>query len=360
MKDHSPKQLLTRSSKSLFVKIASGWCDACGAIGPFTYAPIINETLARQWQLSTEQREAMSARESMYCAFCGCSYRLRLLARAINQFTQNDTSVSLLQHIKNGHYDKLSIAEINSCGVLHEILKDIPRLQYSEYGSKSKKVPDEDIEELSYSDSSFDLVLTSDTLEHVPNVLTALKETRRVLKPGGAHIMTVPLINGRSSKRRTHMESGKVVNDEEGSYHGSGEPDYLVWTEFGDDFIDIAKESGFEANYLFSNMLAINDLTGVVLAVNPGKGKDIHIPEYDTQEPLFNLDWQVSRVEGLTRKLELTQNHINNLETIILSAKDERSKLVSIINEKDAKLARITSNPAYRLAVKAKRIIPKL
>ena len=39
----------------------------------------------------------------------------------------------------------------------------------------------------------FDLVLTSETLEHVPDPRLALRETLRVLRPGGRHVFTVPL-----------------------------------------------------------------------------------------------------------------------------------------------------------------------
>jgi len=37
----------------------------------------------------------------------------------------------------------------------------------------------EDICRLTYADASFDLVLSSDTLEHVPDFRAALRETRR-------------------------------------------------------------------------------------------------------------------------------------------------------------------------------------
>jgi SAM-dependent methyltransferase len=47
-------------------------------------------------------------------------------------------------------------------------------------------------DDLPFADDSFDLVALLDTVEHVPNELGVLGECRRVLKPGGKLIVTVP------------------------------------------------------------------------------------------------------------------------------------------------------------------------
>ena len=68
---------------------------------------------------------------------------------------------------------------------MHPYLAEAPGLVHVEY-------PQEDIQALSWDDGTFDLVLTSETLEHVPDPRLALRETRRVLRPGGRHVFTVP------------------------------------------------------------------------------------------------------------------------------------------------------------------------
>lgn len=50
----------------------------------------------------------------------------------------------------------------------------------------------EDITRLSYRGESLDLIVSSDVLEHVPDVASAFRECARVLRPGGAHVFTVP------------------------------------------------------------------------------------------------------------------------------------------------------------------------
>jgi ubiquinone/menaquinone biosynthesis C-methylase UbiE len=49
-----------------------------------------------------------------------------------------------------------------------------------------------DIESLQYADASFDAVLGMGVLEYLPSYAQALRETARVLKPGGIAVFTVP------------------------------------------------------------------------------------------------------------------------------------------------------------------------
>jgi SAM-dependent methyltransferase len=48
------------------------------------------------------------------------------------------------------------------------------------------------IEQMPFSDASFDLVLATDVIEHVDDDLCALREIHRVLRPGGHTVITVP------------------------------------------------------------------------------------------------------------------------------------------------------------------------
>ncbi len=51
------------------------------------------------------------------------------------------------------------------------------------------------IEELPFDDASFDLVLALDVIEHVRHDSRALEELHRVLRPGGALLVTVPALD---------------------------------------------------------------------------------------------------------------------------------------------------------------------
>ena len=145
-------------------------------------------------------------------------------------------------------FRRWKVAEINSAGGLHPFLFWLPNLAYSEYGSSHRSVRSEDLTCLSYVDGQFDLVITSETLEHVPDIEAALREIRRVLRPGGFHIFTVPYVNGRNTRTRANIVDGVVRHAMTPSFHGASgveQPDMLVFHEFGDDFSDFCRNVGF-------------------------------------------------------------------------------------------------------------------
>lgn len=61
-------------------------------------------------------------------------------------------------------------------------------------GFQSSKivVKNEDIQKLSFSENSFDLVISMETIEHVAESKKAIQELFRVLRPGGYLILTCP------------------------------------------------------------------------------------------------------------------------------------------------------------------------
>ncbi len=73
---------------------------------------------------------------------------------------------------------------------LEESVNNKARVLLAKY--KNAKVQQEDVEKLSFADGTFDLVLCCEVLEHVPHPEKALSELRRVLRPGGVLIASVP------------------------------------------------------------------------------------------------------------------------------------------------------------------------
>jgi SAM-dependent methyltransferase len=209
--------------------------------------------LGEEWGLSPELYHAFDEREGRVCARCGSSLRARQLAAAIVDRLNGRLGTahgSLSALCGSREAAGLDVAEINSAGSLHQFLARLPRLRFSEYGSADPAVPSEDLMALSYADGSFDLVVTSEVIEHVPDYEQALREIRRVLRPDGWHIFTVPLLWDRPTRRRATLgEDGKVRHALPPSYHGKpaeGRDDFLVFFEFGSDFPAAVEAAGFE------------------------------------------------------------------------------------------------------------------
>jgi SAM-dependent methyltransferase len=205
------------------------------------------------WEIPPRWVRYFDIREGTKCEKCNASLRARQLARAVIHAGYKlcrAAADDLAQLTVHAGFSRLHLAEINSAGGLHRHLRKLPELRYSEYGSSRPHVPSEDLMALSYPSASFDLVITSETLEHVPDLPAALAEIRRVLRPNGYHVFTVPVVWDRpSSRTRARLEAGRVVHDLPPSYHGMpGEvsPDQLVFHEFGGDFPHLCANAGFE------------------------------------------------------------------------------------------------------------------
>lgn len=121
-------------------------------------------------------------------------------------------------------------------------------------------IRNENLENLTFNDETFDLVITSDVMEHIYEPEKAFKEIHRTLKPGGAHIFSVPLIN---KHKKTQRWANKGKNDEpeflfEPEWHGNpidkkGSPVTMHW---GFDIVDfIAKHTGAACEIVYIDNL---------------------------------------------------------------------------------------------------------
>jgi len=93
----------------------------------------------------------------------------------------------------------------------------------------------EDLMAQTFEDGSFDLVITSDVFEHLPDVAPAVREIMRTLKPGGAHIFTVPWYRWKKTLIRAVVKHGVLQYLEKPDYHGNpiDSSGSLVFTEWG-------------------------------------------------------------------------------------------------------------------------------
>jgi hypothetical protein len=213
--------------------VLSGACPVCGTHGRFTGF-------------------TDNPRESGRCSNCQSFNRQRQMAYLIRQQCglPNDGS----WHFPPG----FAIYNTETTGALHLQLAGLPGYVCSEYfgdqytsGEMVEGRLHEDLQALSFANDSFDLVMSSDVMEHMPEPYIAHAEIFRVLKPGGRHIFTVPYSPALAEDQvRAKIVDGEIVYLEEKAFHGDPvRPDegVLVWTIFGLNMLDRLRALGFEA-----------------------------------------------------------------------------------------------------------------
>ena len=183
---------------------------------------------------------------------CGGSRRNSDLAKIIiDTFSSNkDISLSNAEpYLKN-----LKIFEAQASGPVHNKLKKLPNYICSEYlddippGHTNKDgILCENLQDLSFPDETFDLIISQDVLEHVECPDKAFSEIFRVLKHGGYHIFTIPYHEGNLTLRRIVVEKGERIDKNHQIYHGDPirKEGALVFTDFGYDMNNMIENLGF-------------------------------------------------------------------------------------------------------------------
>jgi len=204
-------------------------CYVCGGL-EFGYVEVLWDDLVREWQLSRHEADYINRQQGLYCKSCGNNLRSIALARAI--LYSYGFKGFLTQFVESEAAKRLRTLEINEAGTLTPLLSRLPLHRVAKY-------PSYDMTKLAFDTAAFDLVVHSDTLEHVKYPLAGLSECRRVLSEEGRCIFTVPIVVDRFTRSRDGLPE---------SHHGSpseSADDYLVHTEFGADVWKYAVLSGF-------------------------------------------------------------------------------------------------------------------
>ena len=208
-----------------------GFCHVCGG-RKFEHTAILWPELVSSWGLSQEEAGYIDVQQGTHCVGCGSNVRSIALALAILRWRQ--AAGRLVDFVAAAEQTSLRVLELNEAGTLHPVLRQLPLHRLASY-------PDVDMTRLPFADSSFDLVVHSDTLEHVPDPDQGLRECRRVLAGPGALAFTVPTILGRLTRSRAGLPP---------SYHGAAhadDPTMVVHTEFGADLWVAVLAAGFSS-----------------------------------------------------------------------------------------------------------------
>lgn len=224
---------LGREAKGTYL----GYCTVCRQHSHFTY----------DWSFSNGRE--INWREHLVCKTCGLNNRLRLMWTEVFSAPQRCAADIYLTE----HLTPLASKLKRECRklVTSEFLgADVPRGKVNKQGIRN-----EDITCLTFADSSFDLVLSFDVLEHVPEYRRALLEVYRVLRRDGLLVLSVPfaLISQSNIVRARVLRSGQVEHLLPPEFHGDPvdpEKGVLCFYHFGWELLDDIRSFGFRDVWL--------------------------------------------------------------------------------------------------------------
>jgi SAM-dependent methyltransferase len=174
-------------------------------------------------------------RDFYKCAKCYSIPRQRAIVSVLNQFFPEWKDYKIHESSPAG---SSSTFIQKNCPeyIPTQLFQDIP------LGASFQGVQCENLEKMTFDDNFFDLMITQDVFEHVMNPADAFREIERILKPGGAHVFTMPWYPNleKTVQRARQLNNGKIEYLEEPFYHGNpvDSKGSLVTFDWGVDFVD--------------------------------------------------------------------------------------------------------------------------
>jgi SAM-dependent methyltransferase len=200
-------------------------------------------------------------RETLQCVHCGATMRHRTLVAGLLRVLRERTGRPLAsaRDIDAAALAGLEILDADAFSPLSRLLRGLPGYRVSSYrpdlppgaeiGPGCFNV---DLQRIAFPPASFDIVLTSDVMEHVRDLDAAHREIARVLKDGGRYVFTVPYDDAMARHRVLVDTSGpEDVFLVPPQYHGdplSG--GVLAYRVFGREIVEDLAQVGLRAEFV--------------------------------------------------------------------------------------------------------------
>jgi GT2 family glycosyltransferase len=208
-------------------------------------------------------------RESLLCEVCGASCRNRSLAWGLLNLVGNGTvrSISDLALMKSGPriFDTDCFSPVFTFLSKADFYMSSMYVPDRPFGELIKpKILNVDLQSMTFSNASYDVIITSDVMEHVRRDEAAHREIYRCLRTGGYYIFTVPYVPAwQSNQVRVDSSGAEDVYVMEKQYHGDpmNSNGVLVYRIYGQELIAQLKCIGFDVTFLDSPEPRIGVLT---------------------------------------------------------------------------------------------------
>lgn len=189
--------------------------------------------------------------ENFECPVCGCHDRERhlfLYLQASGVLPQLKGS-SILHFAPEAHLQRIIMA----AGPAHYERADL--------FPQKPDVQKLDLTAIDRADRSFDFVIANHVLEHVGDDVRALREIRRVLRPGGRAILQTPF-----AASRLFTTEDPAVQDDAARLQAFGQEDHCRL--YGMDFVDHVQSIGFTSE-VAEHFRLLPGVDAFVFGVNP-------------------------------------------------------------------------------------------
>lgn len=194
-------------------------------------------------------------RDNYFCSHCGSIPRERALMVTIEKYFPNWHKYTI--------HESSPINRGASLRLSQECTGYLPSQYYPDHqpGEMVGIFRNENLEALTFDDESIDLHITQDVLEHLFHPSLAFKEIARTLKPGGAHIFTVPLVRKSTPTVQCARlgDDGEIIHLRTPEYHGNpvSQEGSLVTVYWGYDICQYI----YDACGLFTHLVHIENLS---------------------------------------------------------------------------------------------------
>jgi SAM-dependent methyltransferase len=210
-----------------------GFCCACKSLSEFKVPSI---TLSGDW---------VNLLEGIMCD-CGLNGRMRLILRILDELL-----------VENSYKSPIVFEKLTP--LFPYIKKRMPSITGVEFfgdtfppgelvDTKNGTVQNESLMRLSFGDSSTDLIMHFDVIEHVPDMKQAFTEIYRCLTPGGKMFFTCPFYHQLEKNIiRAAIVEDKLVHYLDPCFHGnpiSGDGS-LVFQHPSWEIVEMMQDSGF-------------------------------------------------------------------------------------------------------------------
>lgn len=214
-------------------------CNFCGAI----YSRFIDKDVPPKYQHAIIDNEVVAG----YCKNCLCpnclsTARQRLVKLGIEKCFDVPGSNILHFAPEKRIFQLLKAAQVTIVDFEPELYRHV-----------DSKVQFADATKLQFSSNSFDYILASHILEHIPDDVQAMEEMYRILKPGGIAILQSPF-----SEKLINTIEDKIIHNPEQQAYLFGQEDHVRIYAF-QDYVSRLQLVGFQVSVIEQSSLYNED-----------------------------------------------------------------------------------------------------